>query len=299
MWLLFALLANLLYSVANIMDQVLRRKHIVNDSSFILAIMPVYFFIWLAIIPFIEITVPPIPQLAAAVLSGFIVMFMVQIYVYAISREEISSIMPMFQFSSVFVLVFSAFFLGEALDYPSYFGFVLMFISGVLISVEKVKKSFTVNRTLLYVVGASFILAASTLLIKFFYITGEFWNGFFWYYLGCFLWTAFFALLPGKFRSAREQISKLRPGIVSIFVLSVIAGLLADLAYLYAVQHGPVSLVSVVGSTQLAMLFVMTMFLTFYFPKILKERTDRKTLLIKGAAIALMVAGLLLIGGSE
>ena len=62
-----------------------------------------------------------------------------------------------------------------------------------------------------------------------------------------------------------------------------------------AQRAGPVSLVAVVGSTQIAILFVMTLLLSGFFPRVLKERTDRKALITKAVAIALMVAGLLLL----
>lgn len=295
-WLAFALLANFLYSVSNIADQFLRRKHVKHDASFIVILMGFFFLLWLAAVPFIRVSVPPLPQLLAVLTSGFIVMFMVAIYVYAISREEISRIMPVLQFHSVFVLVLSAVFLGEKLQALSYVGFAVMLIAGLLLTVERIEASFRINQTLLMVVGASVVLAISLVLLKFFYLTGDFWNGFFWFYLGGFVWTAIFAAFPSHLRTVKAHLRELNCKIVAIFVLAAVSGFFADLSWLLAAKLGPVSLVSVVGSTQIAMLFVMTLLLTLYFPRILKERLDRKVLLTKLAAIALMVAGLLLLG---
>src|SRR3989338_10565254 len=107
-WVVFALLANFFYSVSNITDQILRKKHVVHDVSFTIILMFFYFAIWAAVAPFIQISIPPIPQLIAVLASGFIGMFMVFIYVYAIAKEEGSAVMPVLPISSAFVLSLSA-----------------------------------------------------------------------------------------------------------------------------------------------------------------------------------------------
>lgn len=95
----------------------------------------------------------------------------------------------------------------------------------------------------------------------------------------------------------KSDIHQLNLKILALVLLTTIITLFGDMSLLFAIKSGPVSLVSVVGSTQIAMLFVMTLLLSKYFPKILKEKTDRKTLLTKTFAIGLMIIGLILISG--
>jgi len=205
--------------------------------------------------------------------------------------------MPLFQFYALFILVLSIIFLGETLSTIRYTGFAVMFSAGMLMTVEKVKGRFTLNKTLLLVMGASAIIAVSMVLLKFFYLTESFWNGFFWFNIGGFLGTLSFLLIPGTASNLKSDIHQLNLKILALVLLTTIITLFGDMGLLFAIKSGPVSLVSVVGSTQIAMLFVMTLLLSKYFPKILKEKTDRKTLLTKTFAIGLMIIGLILISG--
>jgi len=294
-WLFFALLANFLYSVNNVTDQFIRRKRIKHDASFIVIWMSFFFLLWLMVIPFIEITMPPLPQLLAALVSGFILLFMVWVYVYAISSQEVSKVIPLFSFQAVFVLIFSTIFLNEALAPVKYAGFTLMFLAGLIIIAERIEGSFKLNRSLLMVVGASVILAASIMLLKFFYLTETFWNGFFWFNIGGFMSVIVIALLPDTRKNLGGSVRSLNLKLIGLLLIAVVTAFFGDLSALFAIKSGPVSLVSVVGSTQIAFLFVMTLMLSRFFPKILKERADKKTLLTKTTAIALMVIGLFLL----
>lgn len=296
-WLLFALLANLMYSFSSIIDQFIRKKHIKHDRSMVIIWMAIFLLLWLTIVPFINVSIPPPPQLAAVLASGFIIIYTFLPYFYAISREDVSKVMPLFQFYALFILVSSIIFLGEILSTIRYAGFAVMFSAGMLMTVEKVKGRFTLNKTLLLVMGASAIMAASMILLKFFYLTESFWNGFFWFNIGGFLGTLSFLLIPGTASNLKSDIHQLNLKILALVLLTTIITLFGDMSLLFAIKSGPISLVSVVGSTQIAILFVMTLLLSKYFPKILKEKTDRKTLLTKTFAIGLMIIGLILVSG--
>lgn len=252
--------------------------------------------VWLFVVPFIEITIPDMPQLAAALVSGFSIMFLfVTPYTYVISKEEISSIVPILGFSSLFVLILSTIFLGEFLTIVNYAGFALLFLAGLVITVEKVKSSLRVNKTLLIALGGAAGIAVSMILMKFFYLTENFWNGFFWFNVGGFLGTLVILFLPGNLLHLKNNARLLSRKVVALFLLTAGFVFLADLSILYAIKLGPVSLVYVIGSTQMAFVFIIALLLSRYFPSILKERTDRKTLLKKSVAIAIMIVGLVLL----
>lgn len=294
-WLLFALASNVLYSVVSILDQLLRKRHVKHDTSLTVIWLAFFFLIWLAVIPFIHISVPEFPKLAAALIAGFIVVIASLPYFYALSVEEASKVMPIWQFSSIFVLVFSAIFLGEKLASRHYYGFALMFFGGLLLSVSKAVRGFEVNKTLLLILATSAVSSVYLVLVKFFYATESFWNGFFWLSLGNFIGAVFLLALPKNFKYVKRQLAALTKGAVLLLIATTLMTFLADISLLFAVKAGPVSLVSVIGVTQIMFLFLMTVFLSKYFPKVLKERIDRKALLTKLAAIALLIVGLYLV----
>lgn len=294
-WLVFALLSNVFFSFVNIIDQLLRRNHVKHDVSLTLLWVVSFFFIWLAIVPFIDVTVPELPKLAAALVAGFIAVLVALPYYYSLSVEEVSKVMPIWQFSSLFVLVMSALFLGEKLLIRHYYGFAAIFGGGLLLGLTKTVKGFRLNKAVLVVSAASIAWAVHLVLVKFFYASENFWNGFFWIYVGSFFGAAFLALLPGNFGHLKKQVSVLTKKGVALLLAATGLTFLAELSFLFAIKKGPVALVSVVGGTQLMFLFVMTVIISKYFPNILKERIDRKALLTKSAAICLMVLGLYLV----
>ncbi len=294
-WLVFALLSNVFYSFVNVIDQLLRRNHVKHDVSLTILWMVSFFFIWLAIVPFIDVTVPETPKLLAALAAGFIAVLVALPYYYALSVEEVSKVMPIWQFSSLFVLAMSAAFLGEKLLAKHYFGFAVMFVGGLLLGLDKTLKGFRLNKAVLIVSAASIAWAVHLILVKFFYVTESFWNGFFWVYLGSFIGAAFLLMLPKNLGQVKKQVAALTKKAVALLLAATVLTFLAELTFLFAIKNGPVALVSVVGGTQIMFLFITTVILSKYFPNILKENIGRKALLTKLGAIALMIVGLYLV----
>ena len=294
-WLAFALLSNFLSSFVNIFDQLLRKHHVKHDVSITVLWTFFFFFIWLAAIPFIGVSVPEVPKLLAALAAGFIVVLVALPYYYTLSVEEVSKITPIWQFSSLFVLIMSVTFLGEKLIAAHYYSFAAMFLGGLLLGFDKTVKGFKVNRAALIVFASSIVWAVYLVLAKFFYTTENFWNGFFWIGLGNFAGAAFLLALPKNFGNVRKQLSSLTRASFALLIATTVMTFLADISFLFAIKNGPVSLVSVVGATQMMFLFIMTVLISKYFPRILKERLDRKTLLTKLVAVLLMIFGLYLI----
>ena len=295
MWLVFALIANVFYSFTAIFDQLLRRNHIKHNVSLTVLWVASFFVIWLLAIPFIHVSVPAWPQLLAGIAAGMIVVLVALPYFYALATEEASRVMPMWQFSSVVVLAISVTLLGEKLLPKHYYGFVAMLLGGMLLAVDKSVRGFKINKTLLLVLAAAAIWGVSLVLTKFLYATESFWNGFVWFGVGHFIGAVALLLVPKNRRIVHSEFRKLTRGGIALLAASTVVTFAADVIGLFAITSGPVSLVSVIGVTQIMFLFLMTVFLSKYFPRVLKERIDRKALLTKLAAIALMIVGLYLV----
>ena len=297
-WLFFALAANIFYTGVTVFDQFLRKKHIANSISATALWLLLFFFIWLAIIPFVGISLPALPQLVAGLLAGFLIVFTTIIYFHTLNEEEASSIMPIWQFSSVFVLLLSIAFLGEKLLSKHYAGFALILVASLLLSIRKTAGGLKVRKTVLLVSAASVIWAIHIVLAKYFFLTESFWNGFFWMPLGSFIGGIALLFIPKAFAGFKSELASVVKNRQAALVLagSTLMTLAADLSSLTALKRGPASLVSIAGATQLMFLFILTVLLSRFFPNILKERIDRKTLITKGMAISLMMLGIYLIG---
>ena len=63
-----------------------------------------------------------------------------------------------------------------------------------------------------------------------------------------------------------------------------------------AMVDGPISLISALGSsTAPVFIFAITLWVSLYFPKLIKENIDKKAILIKILAIALIITGIIFV----
>ena len=71
---------------------------------------------------------------------------------------------------------------------------------------------------------------------------------------------------------------------------------IAWILYWFSVNQLPVSIVLVFGGMQSAFVFILALFLSFKFPKILKEDINKEAIAIKIVSILLMLIGLYILG---
>ena len=95
--------------------------------------------------------------------------------------------------------------------------------------------------------------------------------------------------------STKQDLKDINKKKISLIYLVEILGI-TGIAFSYmAMQRGPVSLVVLVEGIQPLFVFILALFLTIQFPKILKEEINKKTIIIKIISIILMLVGLYLI----
>ena len=104
----------------------------------------------------------------------------------------------------------------------------------------------------------------------------------------------FLFLLKQKYRRSFLELAK---GSWHLVLGSNLIGAGFDALLIYAISLGPISLISPLLQTQAMFLLFYTIFLTRFFPKILKEEVEVRVTGIKLAAILIILAGVYLIGG--
>lgn len=295
LWLIFALAANLFYTCSSLLDQNIRRSKINDTRSFLLIWIAIFSLIWLAAIPFIDITIPKPWMLLAAVSAGAMVYIPYFAYVNAVEHQDLSHVTTIFQLRALFTLLFAWVLLNEILTAINYLGFALMVAAGLLFTIKRKESKWHINRPLAIFFASLIFFAFSSVLTKIFFKQYDYWNGFFWFGVGYFV--AFFAILliPGTFSTTKKIIKSMNKKSWAFITLNVIFASFGDFSTLAAVNFGAVSLVSAVGSTQIIFVFIATVFLSMFFPQFHKDPLDRKTLSLKILGISLMVIGLLLV----
>lgn len=292
-WVVFALLSRASWGVDNIIDKLLREKYIPNSFilTLIMGVAPllVSFFIvlfnglsWIGLGPFLLITLTGLLHLPATFA-----------FYQAVSKEEISRVIPLFQFTPVFVLILSFLFLGEVLTFNNYIAFVLILLGGLLISLKRRGGLFRLREAFWWMVLSSSIWAVYVVILKSLYVSYSFWDLTAYLGFGEFLPTLIIISVSATIRS-RFSTSLLNLNSVGwmLLTLGMFFIAVASLSGLWALTTAPVSLHSVFRGFQSVFVLIYAVVLSIWLPKILKEEIGKGVLTLKIASITLMLTGL-------
>ncbi len=136
------------------------------------------------------------------------------------------------------------------------------------------------------------VIAVSGVIFKHVAIGNDFWVSSFWEYIGLGLTGILIYLFIPKHRAEFEYMNK--KGGRKIFWVNIVSELMTvagNLLSNFALVLAPVAMVFLVGSFQPAIVLVLTVMGTKFFPHIVKEEMSRKTLIYKILAIATIVGG--------
>jgi len=230
-----------------------------------------------------------------ALLSG--VCFIIGIYYSysAISRSSISRVVPiqgglipMFSFLFAYVI------LGERLNMLQTLGFIFLVAGAVMISIRNEKGSWA-SSALFYATVSALFFALTSVLTKYTFERSNFISGMIWTRMG-FVLPLPFILAFRKNRIAIFNAPK-EAGIknAALYYSSRATGTIGGFLQNFAVSLGSVSVVNALQGTQFVFLLGLTSFLSIYFPKVLKERINAQTIVLKLSAIALISCGLFMI----
>ena len=294
MWIYFVMLASLTWSFTNVFDKFLIDKRV--EKPLILTIfirvgsaVPLLF-----IIPFVGFSLPGTEFIGWILLAGIFAAAGVIIFYKAIQIEEVSRTIPLFQFIPVFVLFLSFIFIGEVLGFFDYVGFIVLVFGGLVITAKRLSRILKVERVFWLVVLSSLLHAASYVIMKHVLNNVEYWDAFIllWFLQALLI----FSLLGSRRirKDAKIYIKKIGFRDKTIILADSIISLLAFIFNYFAISLGPVTLVEAVGNIQLVFIFILALFLTRFFPNILREKFDRKITTQKIAGIVLIITGILL-----
>ena len=292
-WIYFVILATLCWATANIMDKFLIDKRINKPLTLTIFIRATSAIPLLLIIPFVGFSLPSTEFVLWIVLASILAVIGLIIYYKAIQIEEISRIIPLYQFLPVFVLFLSFFFLGEILGFFDYLGFVVLIIGGIVITTKSSSKIIRVEKAFWFILLSSFFYAISAVIMK--YVLGivEYWNAF------ILLWAvqliAILSLLASRrVRKDAKQCIKIIDIKDKILILfNSILSLLAFVFSFFAIKLGSVTLVEAAQNMQMAFTFLLALFFTKSFPHILREKFDKKTTSQKIVGMILIITGVL------
>ncbi|MEK7610816.1 MAG: DMT family transporter [Patescibacteria group bacterium] len=296
-WVLITLSATSLWAVGNYIDKFVIDKHSRGLGGLTIYSGLAGFIISLILFLIFAKNPQPMPAREAALtlFSGFLLLLYILPYFKAMSEREASEVVPLFQLIPSIALVLSFFLIGEKIDRGQLLGLLLAMIGSVTISTTRVQGIFRVHSSLFYMALSSAMFALSIVLFKFIYLQTDFWTTLMYTSAGSLLAALTLSLYP-PYRGQFFQWLRLLPSPVGgVMILNSTLGRLAQGLFNFATTLAPVSLVAAVDSTQPAFVLIYGVFLTLFFPKLIKEDISVGNLFKKAISLAFLFAGVYLV----
>lgn len=297
-WLLFALSAPLLWSIANVFDAALRRHFIKDDRTLMwitgMARLPfVILFLMIS-----GLNMPSVPVVIAMMLGGALWTLPFFLYYKALNKEEPSRIVLLMQVIPVFTLLIAFLMLGENLTTPQGIAFVLLMTGGIFSALKRLEGRWHFSQAFWWMLIASFLWALSDVIFKKYEMEfGGFMPAFSIYFLGSFL-TSLTMMAGKKNRKALFSHFKNLPGRAwAMLTASEIAGVTGSLAFAYALVLGKASLTSVLMGIQPLFVLLIGAFLKPLIKELSREDLSRRALFFRMIAFGFIAAGLIALNG--
>ncbi len=294
-WILIIVLTYLFFALSGIGDKVVLAgvPKAVSYTFYvgILNILAVF------AIPFVNFRIPDLYIFSLIILDA--VVFILALYVgfLAVEKFEVSKVVPTIgAVQPIFIFLISWIILGfQKLSFYNFIAFILLFLGSILISFDKkpeLKKTY-----LKLTMFAGFLYSADYVLLKVIYNNVDFASGFI--LRSIFLF--FIALLFLIKKQNRKEIFEKKGSIAKdkktqkIFLVTQTFGGLAGVLQNFAIYLVPIAflpIISALRGLQYVFLFLITLFFSVFFPKILKEKISKKIIWQKFASILLIILGL-------
>jgi len=290
-WIIFALLAPILWAGCNIIDKFLLTKYFKNAFDYQLWIVLTDAPIIVFFLMFFPLSFS-YPGFLLGIILGIMDVTALFIYNKAMLVEEVSRVIPLSYIDVLFILPMAYFFFGEVLKIQNYIGIILLLMGAILISLKVINsKKRILSPALKFVLILALLWAILGTLEKYTLGLIEKLSIIFWMVVG----TVIGASPLFLFQRLRSRVySKIKNMNWIILLLTIIVQLLAYSAffvYLTAMSEGLLSLVVGISLIQPFIVFLFTTTLTLLLPKVIKEKIDRSTLFLKFIAICLIFVG--------
>ena len=296
MWIAVAIASAAITGVVSILDSHLISKRMPSFLAFLAPLGVIHFALGLVVL-----TLFPLPAgvdtltLAVAVGSSIIRVVGALLMLRTMRSEEVSRIMPVTNTFPIFVAILAVPVLGEYLGWLEWLAIIITVSGAVLISVRRdagrqgvrLRKSFAV----LMVSSISFGVA--NIGSKYAMEQLTFWNM---YGISAACLGTLFLLLSLR-RATLWELWHMEGrnqalGLISLNECVAVVGIVLSF---WAIEQGPVSMVSTILSTRPAFVFVYAVAVSRFLPKVLDERLSRGIIATKIASIGLIIGGVTLL----
>ncbi|MBU2539620.1 hypothetical protein KJ786_00445 [Patescibacteria group bacterium] len=296
-WIPIIILACLFFSIASLADKlVLSGPPQPKSYVFYIGVLNI---LVVLLIPFANFGLPNIASLPWIIMEAIV--FIVGLYsmFVALERFDVSRVIPTIgavQPIFIFILTF-IFWSNQSLKGTDLLAFIILLIGSSIISFEK---NIKISRNYLKItLFAALMFSLEYIFSKFVFLNQPFLQGFIWMRIFSFMFVLFF-VLNSNFRKEIFRKQNLLIGKTRImFFCGQASGGIANFLQSFSIFLAPISFLPIVNSLrgiQYVFLFLITLFFSYFYPKILKEGISKGLIIKKIISILLIVLGLAILG---
>lgn len=295
-WISAALLVAAMLGVVNIVDSHLISKRMPSLWAFLILAGVAHFAFGLIVLGTHPLP-DGVPAFAwfVAVLSAVARTVAVLLMLYAMRTEEVSRIIPVVHTNPVFVAVLAVPLLGESLSVLQWLAIFMTVAGAVLISARGGGGGHGVRlrRSFILLVASSMLFGVANTGSKYALDHISFWNM---YTVNALCFGLVFVLVsarPKVLAELREM--NARRTVLTLIAVNEVIALVGILLSFWAIERGPVSLVSTLLGSRPLFVFIMAMALSRIYPTVLDERMSRGIVALKIVSIGLILGGMVII----
>jgi drug/metabolite transporter (DMT)-like permease len=292
-WIIPALLAPLSFAAANLLDSQLTNRHFRSLGALVIFGAVINAAFVLVALPLLRPSLPSWQQFLPLAAVGLLEAAYLIPYYLALRHEESSVVTAFFALSDMFVPLLAFLFLGEKLRPLQYLGFVCVIAASAAFAWRR-GAHLRSKTALMLMVGVALILSVDYVVYKHALDTIDWRTAFFWPRI-----ITLVALLPGLAAGSvrRELISsfgRLKP-LLRVFIPEEAATFLGSAFMTIALAQAPATVLKGIGGIQ--PLFVLLLAIVFgrWFPNVLNEATDRRSVARKVVLSFLVIVGVIMI----
>ena len=295
-WASIAVLSTAVIGLVNIIDSHLISRRMPSLRAFLLPASIVTLIFGLVLFYLF-----PLPEdigiwpLAVTVASGMLRTFSVAILLYTMKREEVSRVIPVANTYPVFVAIMAVPLLGETLHYPQWIAIIIVVAGAVMVSARRSPGGSTtwLGRSFFLLIGSSLLMAVSNVAAKYALAYISFWNMF---YIGAFCMSGFFLLISLRPQILKELGNmKRRNSAMTLLALNETLVVIGAVLLFWAMERGPVSLVSTIVSSRPIFVVIYALILSRASPMFLEWQSGKGMLALRLIAITMIVGGIAII----
>ena len=295
-WASVAILSTATFAVVNTIDSHLLSKRMPGLRAFLLPVSIfhlVYGLLLFYLVPLPEgIGILPV---LVAVVSGIFRTIAVTIILYNLQKEEVSRVIPVVYTYPIFVAIMAVLFMGETLGYLQWLAIIIVVAGAVMVSVRQSPSGSTIwlGKPLLLLFGSSLLLAMADVTSKYALAYISFWNMF---SLTAFCISGIFLLVSMR-PHILSQLSSMerRNSAIALLAFNEILAPVGIVLLFWALEKGPVSLVSTISSSRPVFVVIFALILSRILPGFLEWQTGKGVLALRLVAIAMIVGGIAII----